>query len=30
MSDHHTPHPEEQKLLAGDPETTGHSWDGIK
>lgn len=30
MSDHHTPHPEEQKLLEGDPETTGHVWDGIK
>ena len=30
MSDHKTPHPEEQRLLAGDPETTGHSWDGIK
>ena len=30
MSDHHTPHPEEQKLLPGDPDTTGHSWDGIK
>jgi cytochrome c oxidase cbb3-type subunit 3 len=30
MSDHHTPHAEEQKLLAGDPETTGHVWDGIK
>lgn len=29
MSDHKK-HPEEQKLLAGDPETTGHSWDGIK
>ena len=30
MSDHKTPHPEEQRLLAGDSETTGHSWDGIK
>lgn len=30
MSDHHTAHPEEQKLLPGDPDTTGHSWDGIK
>jgi len=23
-------HPEEQKLQEGDPDTTGHSWDGIK
>ena len=30
MSERNTQHPEEQKLLAGDPETTGHSWDGIK
>ena len=30
MTDKKTPHAEEQKLLAGDPETTGHSWDGIK
>ncbi|MDG3042574.1 cytochrome-c oxidase, cbb3-type subunit III [Roseicyclus marinus] len=30
MSDHKTQHPEEQKLLAGDPDTTGHVWDGIK
>jgi cytochrome c oxidase cbb3-type subunit 3 len=25
-----TQHPEEQVLQDGDPETTGHSWDGIK
>jgi cytochrome c oxidase cbb3-type subunit 3 len=30
MSEHKNEHPEEQKLLKGDPETTGHSWDGIK
>jgi len=30
MTDDQNKHPEEQKLLAGDPETTGHSWDGIK
>jgi cytochrome c oxidase cbb3-type subunit III len=30
MSDHNTPHPEEQKLQPGDPDTTGHVWDGIK
>jgi cytochrome c oxidase cbb3-type subunit 3 len=30
MTDDQNKHPEEQKLLKGDPETTGHSWDGIK
>jgi cytochrome c oxidase cbb3-type subunit 3 len=30
MSDPKTKNPEEQKLLEGDPETTGHVWDGIK
>jgi len=30
MSDQKNAHPEEQKLLDGDPETTGHVWDGIK
>ena len=28
MTEHE--HPEEQKLHDGDPETTGHSWDGIQ
>jgi len=30
MSDDKNKHPEEQVLMDGDPETTGHSWDGIK
>ena len=30
MSDHKNKHPEEQELMDGDPDTTGHSWDGIK
>ena len=30
MTDDKTKHPEEQVLMEGDPDTTGHSWDGIK
>jgi cytochrome c oxidase cbb3-type subunit 3 len=30
MSEDKNKHPEEQILQEGDPETTGHSWDGIK
>ncbi|MBO6603287.1 MULTISPECIES: cytochrome-c oxidase, cbb3-type subunit III [Paracoccaceae] len=30
MTDDKTKHPEEQILQEGDPETTGHIWDGIK
>lgn len=30
MTDDKNQHPEEQILQEGDPETTGHSWDGIK
>jgi cbb3-type cytochrome c oxidase subunit III len=30
MSEDKNKHPEEQILQEGDPDTTGHSWDGIK
>lgn len=30
MTDHKTDHHNDPTLQAGDPETTGHSWDGIK
>jgi len=30
MTDHQDKHPEEQVLQEGDPNTTGHVWDGIK
>ncbi len=30
MSDDKNQHPEEQILMEGDPDTTGHVWDGIK
>jgi cytochrome c oxidase cbb3-type subunit 3 len=30
MTEDANKHPEEQRLQEGDPETTGHSWDGIK
>jgi cytochrome c oxidase cbb3-type subunit 3 len=30
MTDHQDKHPEEQVLQEGDPNTTGHIWDGIK
>jgi cytochrome c oxidase cbb3-type subunit 3 len=30
MTEDKNRHPEEQKLMEGDPDTTGHVWDGIK
>ena len=30
MTEDKNKHPEEQVLMEGDPDTTGHSWDGIK
>jgi hypothetical protein len=30
MTDDQNKHPEEQVLMEGDPDTTGHVWDGIK
>ena len=30
MSEDKNKHPEEQELMEGDPDTTGHVWDGIK